>query len=108
MTEAGAAALRALEALEKATPEAPAADTEPDEVATRAGEVMARREKPLRDLALAIECDPHALRGLAAAAQLHARIQERAAAWQAVLARARHLVGERAQAVSRLRKLSRP
>jgi hypothetical protein len=104
MTEAGHAVLRALRDLDAVTVEPPAADAEPDEIVTRAGQVLAAREKPLRDLAAALEPDPTVLRGLDGAAALRAGIEQRAAAWHAALAHARHLVGERIQAVSHMRR----
>jgi hypothetical protein len=103
----GEVALQALRRLEQVTGEPPAADAEPDDVLVRATQVLAAREQALAELAAALECDPAALRGVGEATALAARIHERAAGWHAALARARHVVGERSQAVSRLRRLER-
>jgi hypothetical protein len=105
--EAGQAALRALRHLEAVTGDPPAADAEPDEVVVRGTQVLAAREQALAALAAVLDRDPGALRGVNEASALAARIHEQAAAWQAALVRARHLVGERARAVSRLRRLER-
>ncbi|HWM85244.1 MAG TPA: hypothetical protein VNO33_05385 [Kofleriaceae bacterium] len=107
MTEPKQAALRALERLHRITSEPPASDAEPEEVLNRGGEVLAAREEALRDLAAALDRDPAALRELAEARLIYAAIQERVAQWQAALARARHIVGERVQAVARLRLQAR-
>lgn len=101
-----AAALAILEALAAATPEPPPADAEPDEVLGQAEPFLAERERMLADLHAALARDPGALRGPGAIA-VHAAIQERSAAWHAALSRARHLVGERVHAVTRLRRLTR-
>jgi hypothetical protein len=107
VTEHGMAALRALEQLGAVTAEAPAADADPEDVLHRAREVLTARAHALRDLGFALGRDPEALRGMPEADRLYAAIQDRAAAWQAALARARHLVGERVQAAARMRHLSR-
>jgi len=108
VTDAAGAALSALRALCAATVEPPATDADPEEILTRGRQVVASREQPLQDLAAALERDPKALHGAADAGALYASIQERAAGWQAALARARHLVGERTQAFSRLRGRRQP
>jgi hypothetical protein len=107
MSEPRYAALRALQQLSAATDEPPAATAEPDEVLTRGHAVLAAREEPLRDLFAALDRDPGALRGVAEAAELYASVQERAAAWHAALARAKHLVGERLQSAARQRQARR-
>lgn len=103
MTDARRDALRALHELDAATAEPPASGLEADEVAARAAEVLAAREGPLRDLADAIAREPGDLRNVPEAVELYDLIQQRAAAWHAALTHAKHLVGERLQAVSRAR-----
>ncbi len=103
MTDARRDALRALQQLRAVTTEPPASDAEADEVITRGGEVLAAREQPMRDLAAALAREPGSLRDLPAAVELYDIIQQRAAAWHASLAHARHVVGERIQAVARAR-----
>jgi hypothetical protein len=107
MSEPRYAALRALQQLRAVTAEPPAATAEPDEVLTRGHQVLAAREEPLRDLFAALERDPGALRGVDEAAELYACVQQRAAAWHAALARAKHVVGERLQSAARLRQARR-
>jgi hypothetical protein len=103
MSEASHAALCALRALCEATGDPPAADADPQEVLTRAGEVVAAREQPLRDLSAALGREPGALRGHPEACALYDRISARAASWDAAMACARHGVGERIRSVARLR-----
>jgi hypothetical protein len=107
MSDTTDAGLRALEALDAVTTTPPAANTEPELVLSSGEEVMARREQALHRLTEVLERDPQALRGLAEAGLLRGSIEERTAAWHAAIVRARHLVGERMQAVSRLRQLAR-
>ncbi|HKE15152.1 MAG TPA: hypothetical protein VKB80_09825 [Kofleriaceae bacterium] len=103
MTEAGHAALCALRALCDATEDPPAADADPQEVMTRAAEVVAARELPMRDLAAALAREPGALRGHPEACALYDRIRALAASWDAAMACARHGIGERIRSVARLR-----
>lgn len=103
MTDARSDALRALQQLHAVTVEPPESGLEADEVATRAAEVLAAREQPLRDLAAALAREPRALRDFPEAAELYHVIEQRASAWHAALTHARHLVGERLTSVSRAR-----
>lgn len=106
MSEIRQAALRALQQLAAATPEPPASDADPELILTRGGAVLAARERPLHDLAAALVRDPDALHGLAEAGELRRLIEQRAAGWHALLAHARHVVGERIVAVARLRRMT--
>jgi hypothetical protein len=103
MTAARRDALRALQQLHAVTAEPPVSGLEADEVVDRAAEVLAARERPLRDLAAALAREPGTLRDQPEAVELYELIEQRAAAWHAALTHARHLVGERLQSVSRAR-----
>jgi hypothetical protein len=103
----GEVALKALEDLLAATPDAPAADADPDEVLTRGQALVLAREEILATLVTQLEGETVVLADHPAAADLLERVRDRERGWQAAMAHARHVLGERTQAVRRLQQRSR-
>jgi hypothetical protein len=90
-----------LHALLAATPEPPAADTDPSEILVLAQEMAAAREQPLAALAALIEAEP-SLRE--AGGQLAEELRQRDARWAALLLRAHQELKERVAALSQSRR----
>jgi hypothetical protein len=98
----GDGARDALERVLAATPPAPSADDDPNDVARRGADMFARREPAFCELRRALELAPDALAGDGACRDLLAELQQRDAAWCAALGRARHVMGQRLVALRRL------
>ena len=90
-----------LSALLAATPDPPAADTDPSEILVLAQEMAAAREEPLAELAALIESDP----SLAdAGGDLAEQLKQRDARWNALLVRAHQELKQRVAAFSHSRR----
>lgn len=101
------AALEMLQALLVATPEAPASDADPAEILARGEDLLAARQAVLAGLIAMLGGEKLVLTDLPGASDVVERMRGREADWHAAMTHARHVLGERAQAVRRLQQRSR-
>lgn len=97
-------ALAATRALLEQTPSPPASDADPGDVIDAALALVTARAPFVEALRLELATCPDAVRQDPEASAVLREVQTRDASWEAALARAHHVLGERRMALSRLKQ----